>query len=227
MTEKTLARWQEWRQAVELLSMQNPDTLFIGGPSEKKALCLTFDDGPDNRNTPKVLDILQKEQVRATFFFLGNNSEQYRKIVKQTYDAGHVIGSHSFDHPYLTKKTEPQLTEQVHKTEQSMFEIIGKRPTLLRPPYGDINASVLNVLNKNGYKAVLWSLDTFDWNQKTSTEIVDYVSSNVHPGDIILMHSADNGSASVKALPAIIAALKHAGYSFCTVDEMLGITPYH
>ncbi|WP_170292112.1 polysaccharide deacetylase family protein [Heliobacterium mobile] len=226
MTEKTLARWQEWRRAVELLSTQNPDTLFIGGPSDKKTLCLTFDDGPDNRNTPKVLEILQKEQVRATFFFLGNNAEQYKKIVKQAYDAGHVIGSHSFDHPYLTKKTEPQLEEQIHQTEESLSKIIGKRPALLRPPYGDVNASVLNVLSKKGYKLVLWSLDTFDWNQKTNTEIVDYVTNNVRPGDIILMHSADNGSASVKALPSIISALKHAGYSFSTVDEVLGVNPY-
>ncbi|MBM7865724.1 polysaccharide deacetylase family protein [Heliobacterium gestii] len=223
---KALTRWQEWREGVERLSREQPAQVYIGGDPSGKRLCLTFDDGPDGRNTPQILDTLRQKGVLATFFVLGEQASTYPQVVKRVEREGHLVASHSYSHPHFTKTGERSIRSELSRTEETLRGITGKRPALFRPPYGDIDKAVLPVLEHSGYRAVLWSLDTFDWDHKRPEEIAAYVIENARSGDIILMHCGGNGAATAKALPVMIDGLRQKGYAFVTVAEMLAVDAY-
>ena len=180
-----------------------------------KLIALTFDDGP-NYNTSKVLDVLAKYNVKATFFVLGSKAKDNKKILKREYDSGMEIGNHTFNHLLLTKYKENVIKDEIDKTSSVIFEVTGRYPKLLRPSYGAYN----NTIKKIGdMPIIIWDIDTLDWKYHNSKRIASRVINKVKDGDIILMH--DIFETSVQAAFRIIDELEKENYEFVTVDELL------
>ena len=183
---------------------------------EKKKVALTFDDGPHPVYTPEMLDVLKEKNVKATFFLLGQQVEQYPDIVKRMSEEGHLIGNHSYKHEQLSKLSSVQACTQVNRTNELIYSITGKYPEYLRPPFGDWKDRLdceVNMIE------VLWDVDTLDWSSQNKDKVVNKVMKNVEEGDIILMH--DSYQSTVEATAEIIDRLQEEGYEFVTVDELI------
>ena len=178
-------------------------------------IALTFDDGP-NHNTSRVLYILEKYNIKATFFILGTNIEGNEKIIKRMNDLGMEIGNHMFSHKLLTKQTDNTIKKEVDKVDNLIFNIINKYPTLIRPSYGTVNNRIKNLMNR---PIIIWNIDTLDWKYHNSKQIANRVFKDVSDGDIILMH--DIYRATANSLEIIIPKLLKDGYQFVTVSELL------
>lgn len=179
-----------------------------------KLIALTFDDGP-NYNTNKVLDVLAKYNVKATFFVLGSKVMNNKKILKREYDSGMEIGNHTFNHLLLTKYKENVIKDEIDNTSSVIFEVTGRYPKLLRPSYGAYN----NTIKKIGdMPIIIWDIDTLDWKYHNSKRIASRVINKVKDGDIILMH--DIYSATANSLNIVIPELQNRGYTFVTVPEL-------
>ena len=192
--------------------------------TEKKQIALTFDDGPHPSLTPKILTILAKYGVPATFFMVGQNVLNYPSAAKQVIDAGHEVGNHTFTHPHIAALNEKAILEEIGKCEDALEELCEYRPHLLRTPQGALTQNLERCLSDDDYILVLWSLDTRDWDNKSTAYIVQTVLGNVKSGDIILMHDyIGYNSKTPEALEKIIPELLSQGYEFVTVSELLGL----
>ena len=181
-----------------------------------KYIALTFDDGPNRKYTPILLDGLKERGVHATFFLMGKNIEGEEDIVKRMSEEGHLIGNHSYEHIQLTKAGAKAVCEAVEHTQKQIEAITGKRPEYIRPPYGDWNEELEEEI---GMTPVLWSLDSLDWKLKDTGKIIHQVLKDVKDGDIILLH--DIFPSSVEAALELIDILQKEGYVFVTADELL------
>lgn len=180
----------------------------------KPMVALTFDDGP-SQYTEGILDALEKNNARATFFELGNRVKQYPDVVLRIDQIGCEIGNHSYDHAILGNASAAKIAQEIKKTDTSIQKITGKMPVLLRPPYGSIGSN----LRKNaGKPMIMWSIDTLDWKTKNVDKVYQCVMSRVKDGDIILMH--DLYQSSREAAKRLIPALKKRGYQLVTVSEL-------
>ena len=180
----------------------------------KKMIALTFDDGP-NYNTSKVIDVLNKYDIKATFFVLGSRAINNKDILKKMVDSGMEIGNHTYNHLLLTKYDENKIRSEIEDTSEVIYSATKKRPKLLRPSYGSINNKIKKVANM---PIIIWDIDTLDWKYHNSKRITSRVVNKVRDGDIILMH--DIYSASLNALSNIIPILQDNGYEFVTVNEL-------
>lgn len=180
----------------------------------KKMIALTFDDGP-NYNTSKVIDVLNKYDIRATFFVLGSRAINNKNILKKMADSGMEIGNHTYNHLLLTKYDENKIRSEIEDTSEVIYSATKKRPKLLRPSYGSVNNKIKKVANM---PIIIWDIDTLDWKYHNSKRITSRVVNKVRDGDIILMH--DIYSASLNALSNIISILQDNGYEFVTIDEL-------
>lgn len=180
----------------------------------KKMIALTFDDGP-NYNTSKVIDVLNKYDIRATFFVLGSRAINNKDILKKMADSGMEIGNHTYNHLLLTKYDENKIRSEIEDTSEVIYSATKKRPKLLRPSYGSVNNKIKKVANM---PIIIWDIDTLDWKYHNSKRITSRVVNKVRDGDIILMH--DIYSASLNALSNIISILQDNGYEFVTIDEL-------
>ena len=181
---------------------------------EEKMIALTFDDGP-NYNTNKVLDILEKYNVPATFFILGSKIKGNEYILKRMASSGMEIGNHTYSHLLLTKYQEDKIKEEIESTSNLIFEVTGKYPTLLRPSYGSVNSKIKKTADM---PIIIWDIDTLDWKYHNSKRISKRVLNKAGDGDIVLMH--DIYSATANALNIIIPELQNRGYTFVTVSEL-------
>ena len=181
----------------------------------KPMIALTFDDGP-NYNTNKVLDILEKYQVKATFFLLGCNIVHHEDIIQRMSNLNMEIGNHMYSHKLLTKLKNEEIKKEIKIVDDAVFSIIGRYPTLIRPSYGTYNKRIQNVLDR---PIIIWNIDTLDWKYHSSKNIYKRVMKDVSDGDIILMH--DIYRATANSLDLIIPKLLDEGYQFVTVSELL------
>lgn len=181
---------------------------------EEKMIALTFDDGP-NYNTNKVLDILEKYNVPATFFILGSKIKGNEYLLKRMASSGMEIGNHTYSHLLLTKHQEDKIKEEIDSTSNLIFEVTGKYPTLLRPSYGSVNSKIKKLADS---PIIIWDIDTLDWKYHNSKRISKRVLNKAGDGDIVLMH--DIYSATANALNIIIPKLQNRGYTFVTVSEL-------
>lgn len=206
---------------LHVMSQMNPKSVVYKVNSNKKVVALTFDDGPDDVVTPKVLDMLKRFKIKATFFFLGKRIEEFPAVVRRAKREGHLVLNHSWSHPRLSEITNSGYVDEIKKTEKALTRLVGPRPLFMRPPYGDINKPIFKQLESLGYKIIMWSLDTMDWKAKESKEISDKVINEAHPGAIILMHSQRDKMVTANSLPAMIKGLRAKGYHFTTVDKLI------
>lgn len=193
-------------------------------PSQKKTIAFTFDDGPDLKQTPQILEVLDQYQAKATFFVVGERVERFPEIVKLTLSKGHEVGNHSFRHPPFHNISKDKALTEIGKTQQAILQATGHTAVLFRPPGGSYNQNIINVSKQNNLQLILWSWhqDTKDWRAPGVQRIVNKVLKNVRNGDIILMHDyVYNSSQTSEALKIILPELKKQGYSFVTVSQLL------
>ncbi|MEF3306331.1 polysaccharide deacetylase family protein [Paenibacillus sp. GYB003] len=195
-------------------------------PVKVKRVALTFDDGPDPKYTPLILDELKKCDVKATFFVVGvqvsRNGEMLKRIVKE----GHAVGNHSWDHAKLTKRTAEQVRDEIVKTDEAIRKTLGTTTDLFRPPYGAADDNVKKIVEAERRRLIGWTVDTRDWAGTPPSEMLENVKKHTKPEGIILMHcfggkdgKLDN---TVELLPQLIDYLKQQGYTFVTVPELVG-----
>lgn len=191
------------------------------GKDAKGQIALTFDDGPSEKYTGRILDLLKKYNVRATFFLVGTNVCMAPDIVKRESREGHELGNHTFTHPHMKTQTRPSLEYELNLTSDVIYRACGKHPTLFRPPEGILSDAVLSASDSLGYRRVLWTIDTMDWAHRSADEIVKNVLKNAGNGSIILMHDYIVGESHTEdALEIIIPELLARGFEFVTVSEL-------
>ena len=186
-----------------------------------KVIALTFDDGP-GPYTAHLLDILDQYGAKATFFLIGSKVSSQANVVRSIHARGHQLGNHSWSHPELPKLPVDQIAGEIDRTNDAIKQATGVTPAILRPPYGAVNGVVLEQLRLRGMSSILWSVDTRDWADRNSDIVCSRAVAGARPGAVILMH--DIHQTSVNAVPCILNALKQQGYSFVTVQGLLGNT---
>ncbi|WP_163103425.1 polysaccharide deacetylase family protein [Peribacillus alkalitolerans] len=187
--------------------------------TEQKVVALTFDDGP-TENVNQILPLLEKYNVKATFFLIGNEIEKHPEETKKLVNAGHQIGNHTYTHNRMVFKSPSYIKEEVEKTDKLIRDSGFKGEIDFRPPYGKKLIGLPYYLHKHNRETIMWNIepDTF---YTTATEKVNYVKKNIEPGSIILMHPMqDQTGDELQAIEEILQELTNEGYSFVTVDEL-------
>ncbi|MFF8673807.1 polysaccharide deacetylase family protein [Streptomyces sp. NPDC015242] len=182
-------------------------------PGRGRNLVLTFDDGPDPRYTPAVLDVLAEYGVRAMFFVCGEMVADGRDLLVRMADEGHVVGNHTWSHPLLTRLTRRQIRSQMARTSDAVEDACGERPAWFRAPYGAWNRAALQIGAALGMEPLGWTLDTLDWTTPGVRSIVRRVERGAAPGVVVLCHDAGGDrSQTVRALRRCLPELLDSGY---------------
>lgn len=188
-----------------------------------KVIALTFDDGP-GPYTAHLLDILDQYGAKATFFLIGSKVSGQASVVRSIQARDHQLGNHSWSHPELPKLSVDQIAGEIDRTNEAIRQATGVKPSILRPPYGAVNGVVLEQLRLRNMSSILWSVDTRDWADRNSEIVCSRAVAGARNGAVILMH--DIHQTSVNAVPCILDSLKQQGYSFVTVQNLIGdMTP--
>lgn len=201
--------------------------------TQKKVVALTFDDGPIYPNTNKILDILNMQKVKATFFILGQNAENNLDILKKMYADGHELGNHSWSHEKLIFKTPKFIQNEIGQTDK-LIRASGYTGTIhFRAPYGNKLIVLPWILKRMNRPHILFDITAKDWENPSPEEIVERITKQIHPGAIILLHdgivknethenkSNENRNNTVEAVNILIHRLKESEYQFLTVSELL------
>jgi peptidoglycan-N-acetylglucosamine deacetylase len=200
---------------------------FLGTPGHGKRLVLTYDDGPNDPHTPRLLDVLAKHGVKATFFMIGSYVEKRPDIARDVAAAGHEIGNHTWSHPNLIWCSSSRVRQELERTSKILSDTVGPHSTLFRTPFGGRRPASLRVVKKLGMTPIMWSVAGNDWILPTAEAIAQKVWSGVRGGDVILLHDGSHRgfgwdrAATVDATDLLIQRAKSEGYSFCTVGEMM------
>jgi cellulose synthase/poly-beta-1,6-N-acetylglucosamine synthase-like glycosyltransferase/peptidoglycan/xylan/chitin deacetylase (PgdA/CDA1 family) len=203
------------------------------GDSKQKLLCLTFDDGPDPKFTPLILDILKSRHVPATFFVVGQNAESYPELIKREYREGHELGNHTYLHPNIASSSARRIELELTTTQRILENLLGVSTTFFRPPYNadsdpQTPEEILPLLRAqaSGYTTVGEAIDPRDWEAGiTAATIEKDIANEIGNGHIILLHDAGaDRSATIQALPGIIDRYLAQGYRFVRVGELLNKT---
>ncbi|MGW9323157.1 polysaccharide deacetylase family protein [Streptomyces koyangensis] len=184
-----------------------------------KCIALTFDGGP-GKDTPELLDLLQREEVPATFFLLGKKHiEKYPETVRRIAEEGHEVANHTWNHPRLTEIEPDEIREELTRTQKEIARLTGSEPTLMRPPQGRTDDTVSEISKELGLSQVLWSTTAKDYSTNDSELITERTLDQAGRDGVILLHDIYQGT--VPAVPGIIHALKKDGYTFVTVPQLM------
>jgi chitin deacetylase len=223
-----LSTWQ--KQAVEKGLAYNIPQRFQGVTlnhakvsAENKLIALTFDDGPWKDYTKQVLDILKQQQIKATFFVVGQALKNNPEMAKRIVTDGHVIGNHTWHHWYHYFNPEAAAFE-IDRTSELIYQLTGAKTTLFRPPGGMLHNGLAAYAKKKKYTVVMWSADSIDYKRPPAATLVNRVVKQSTPGGIVLLHDGGgNRSSTVASLVPMIQKLKQQGYSFVTIPELLEV----
>src|SRR5881628_4141834 len=192
------------------------NSVHVDGPY----IAMTFDDGPSATLTPKLLDLLAAHHIKATFFVIGENVAEHSEIVARAAREGHEIANHSWSHPNLGKMSGDNVRSQLQRTDDAIQNATGKRPTLMRPPYGSITAREKRWIHDElGYDIILWDVDPYDWKRPGPAVVRNRILKETQPGSIVLSHDIHPGT--IEAMPSTFDALEAKGFKFVTVSELI------
>jgi peptidoglycan-N-acetylglucosamine deacetylase len=192
------------------------NSVHVDGPY----IAMTFDDGPSATLTPKLLDLLAAHHIKATFFVIGENVAEHPEIVARAAREGHEIGNHSWSHPNLGKMSDESVRRQLQQTDDAIKSATGKRPTLMRPPYGSITAREKRWIHDEfGYDIILWDVDPYDWKRPGPAVVRARILKETRPGSIVLSHDIHPGT--IEAMPSTFGELEAKGFKFVTVSELI------
>lgn len=199
--------------------------VVCSGKTDKKRIALSFDDGPMDRYTPDILDLLKEKNVPAAFFCIGRRIEGREVLLQRTVAEGHLIGNHSFGHQALFDLFGAgRMQADLEQMNSTVFKVLGIRPRLFRPPYGVTNPNLARAVKATGMLAVGWSIRSLDTVAKNEAELFDRLARSLHPGAIILLH--DTVQLTRQVLPAFIDRARESGYEFVRLDVLLNESPY-
>ena len=192
------------------------NSVHVDGPY----IAMTFDDGPSATLTPKLLDLLAAHHIKATFFVIGENVAEHPEIVARAAREGHEIANHSWSHPNFGKMSDEGVRHQLQQTDDAIKNATGKRPRLLRPPYGSITAREKRWIHDEfGYDIILWDVDPYDWKRPGPAVVRSRILKETRPGSIVLSHDIHPGT--IDAMPSTFDELEAKGFKFVTVSELI------
>ena len=192
---------------------------------EEKKVALTFDAAWGADKTLKILEILEKYDVKATFFLVGFWLDKYPEETKAIAESGCEIGNHSNNHLQMSKLSEEKITEELNYVNEKVYQLTGKKPTYFRPPFGDYDNELIDTAEKLGLTTIQWSVDSLDWKGLSATEITSRVVKNVQNGSIVLFHN--NSDNILEALPLVLANLINRGYEPVCMSELVYDEDYY
>ena len=197
--------------------------------TNKKNVVLTFDDGPSPVWTPKILDELKKEKIKATFFMIGHHVQKYPEIAQRVAQEGHTIGNHGYAHSVMLYYTPAEIEEEIKYTEHVIKEITGITTQYFRPPKAWLRRTIKEKVKSMGYETILWSLNSKDWVSFNHKAIAQYISKRVKNGDILLFHDSGNVTSTeggsrrqtVKTISLLARMLRQKGFEFISIEELI------
>jgi len=195
--------------------------------SNPRHLALTFDDGPNDPHTLKLLEVLARHDVLATFFMIGRYVQQRPQIARAVAEAGHALGNHTFTHPNLIFCSEMQTRIQLAECNRAIEDVVGQTPKLFRPPFGGRRPSTLRIARELGLAPVMWNITGWDWDAHSSEAVERKVAKQIHGGDIVLLHDGSHRqlgldrSLTVAATDRLVGRYKAEGYEFVTIPEIV------
>jgi peptidoglycan/xylan/chitin deacetylase (PgdA/CDA1 family) len=199
---------------------------FTGLARGSRRMALTYDDGPNDAHTLRLLEVLAKHGVHATFFLMGRYVQQRPDLAREIVQAGHVVGNHTFTHPLLTFKSEAEVRRELEQCRAALQDAIGAHSNLFRPPFGGRRPAVLRVARELGLIPIMWNVTGYDWSSPPAAVIERKVTKQIRGGDVILLHDGGHKelgadrSQTVIATDRLIPRYKAEGYEFVTVPRM-------
>jgi len=199
---------------------------FTGAPGTKR-LALTYDDGPNDPHTLRLLEVLARHEVHATFFLIGRYVKQLPQIALEIVKAGHVVGNHTFTHPLLTFLSSTGIRQELSACHSVLQDAVGEHSNLFRPPFGGRRPAVLRIAHELGLEPVMWNVTGYDWSAPPAERIERKVAKQIRGGDVILLHDGGHKSMgadrsqTVTATDHLVGRYKSEGYEFVTVPQML------
>ncbi|KXZ40293.1 polysaccharide deacetylase family sporulation protein PdaB [Alkalithermobacter thermoalcaliphilus JW-YL-7 = DSM 7308] len=187
--------------------------------TREKKVAISFDAAWGETYTKDILDILDKYNVKTTFFLVGFWVDRYPEMVKQIHERGHEIGNHSTTHPKMSLLSKEQIIKELETTSSKIEKITGKRTTLFRPPFGDYNNTLIDTASELGYYTIQWDVDSLDWKEMGVNHVVDRVIKNVTNGSIVLFHN--NAKYVREYLPLVIERLQSQGYEIVPISQLI------
>jgi peptidoglycan/xylan/chitin deacetylase (PgdA/CDA1 family) len=200
---------------------------FVGGGAGSRQLALTFDDGPNDPHTLRLLDVLAKHGVKATFFMIGRFVAERPEIARAVAQAGHAVGNHTYTHPNLFLASGSQLARELDECERVLADAVGEHARLFRPPWGFRRPATLRAAARRGLATVMWSVSAQDWKLKTAEAIEQVAAAQITGGEVILLHDGRHWqmgadcATTIAAAERLIARYSDQGYTFVTVPEMM------
>lgn len=189
--------------------------LTYHGKTKEKKIALTFDDGPNEAYTERILNILEREGIKAVFFVNGEPAEKHPELIRLIHEKGHSVGNHSYRHA-----KDADTRHGIEKTGEILKNILGIAPAFFRPPWGKVTFKSINYCRANKIRIILWSLDSEDYKINDARELVSSMAKRgISSGDIVLFH--DDYAHTAEALPEIIADIRSRGFSFASLEELL------
>jgi peptidoglycan/xylan/chitin deacetylase (PgdA/CDA1 family) len=200
---------------------------FIGLERGARQIALTYDDGPNDTHTLRLLEVLAEHNVQASFFLVGSYVRQRPDIAREIVRAGHVVGNHTFTHPLLVLKSEGEVRREILDCRSALQDVIGEHSNLFRPPFGGRRPAVLRIVRELGLQPVMWNVAGNDWNAPPAVEIERKILKQVRGGDVILLHDGGHKgmgadrSQTVIATKGLITTLRERKYELVTIPQMM------
>lgn len=203
---------------------------FTGLPRGSKQIALTYDDGPNDPHTLRLLEVLARHDVRATFFLIGRHVQQRRDIAREIVKAGHIVGNHTFTHPLLIFRSAAKIRQELSSCRAALQDAIGDHSNLFRPPFGGRRPAVLHIARELEFEPVMWTVTGYDWNAPPAEVIERKVAKQIKGGDVILLHDGGHKqmgvdrAQTVLATDSLIKRYKAEGYEFLNIPQMMSKT---